>query len=266
MFPPLDAHEAGHEHEDSFETPQKANYRKVGWFCVGAAIAHVAALLLILYVARVGDLSAFTPTKLMRFVPDHQLLWRSACLASSISSVSTVLVFLALNEIVAKKARLIMKIALVLAVIGCASDLQSHFSMMVLFSDLATQVKLNGTYVRQELVQLSWVTINQALSQTLLLTNLLYSIAGILTVTALLRTKIFPQWLFWMGLPLWLISLSSTAVAFAGRLTLSLSLLVGSVIGFIVWTVAIALVLDLRGNPDKKERSGEQSVTPGLSA
>lgn len=252
MNPPSDGFLVHDEHEAAADTPLKSSLRITGWVCVAAAICHVLALLVILYATRLGDLGAFSPAKLMKFVPDNQLIWRTMCLLSSLSSFSTVMVVLMLREVVTRRARLFMRVALILAVIGCAADLQSHFSLMVLFSDLATEIKSNGSYVRQELVQLAWMTVNQALSQTLLLTNLMYSLAGVLSVASLLMTRTFPQWLFWMGLPIWLIALSATLVAFAGQLIMALSLFICSVVGFIVWTVAIALIIDIKNNPKVK--------------
>lgn len=230
--------------------PGRAHFRLVGWFCVVSSIVSVFALLMSLQVVRVGDLLAFTPVKLMRFVADHQLIWRLDCLLNAFSSVSKVLVFLMLNIIVDRKARLLTRIGLILSMIGVAVDLNAQVSLLVVLSDLAVQLKLNSSYLKQDLLQLAWMTINQALGQLILVSNLMYSIGGLTATVGLLMTKSLPKWLFWIGMPVWLLSFSGTFVAFFGQLTLTVSLLLGFSLGFIVWTVTLAIVLDLRARPE----------------
>lgn len=230
--------------------PGRAHFRLVGWFCVASAIVSVFALLVSLQVVRIGDLLAFTPVKLMRFIADHQLMWRASCLLNAVSSVSKVLVFLLLNIIVDRKARLMTRIGLLLSLIGCAVDLSAQVSLLVVLSDLAVQLKLNFNYLKQDLLQLSWMVINQALGQIILVANVMYSIGGLTATIGLFQTKSLPRWLFWIGMPVWLLSFSGTLVAFFGQLPLAVSLLLGFSLGFIVWAVSLAIVLDLRARPE----------------
>ena len=230
--------------------PGRVHFRLVGWFCVASAIVSVFALLVSLQVVRIGDLLAFSPVKLMRFVADNQLMWRSCCLLNALSSVSKVLVFLMLNIIVDRKARLLTRIGLILSLIGCAVDLSAQTSLLVVLSDLAVQLKLNSSYLKQDLLQLAWMTINQALGQIILVANLMYAFGGLTATIGLLQTRALPKWLFWIGMPVWLLSFAGTFVAFWGQLSLSFSLLLGFALGFIVWGVALAIVLDLRARPD----------------
>jgi len=237
--------------------PGRAYFSVVGWFCVASAIVSVFALLVALQVVRMGDLLNFSPVKLMRFIADHQLMWRISCLLNATASVSRVLVFLMLNVIVDRKARLLTRIGLLLSLIGCAVDLTAQVNLLVVLSDLAVQLKLNSSYLKQDLLQLSWITINQALGQIILVSNLMYAVGGLTATIGLFQTKSLPGWLFWIGMPVWLLSLSGTLVAFLGQLPLSMSLLLGCSLGFIVWTVSLAIVLDLRARPNTEEESSQ---------
>lgn len=237
--------------------PGRAYFRLVGWFCVASAIVSVFALLVSLQVVRIGDLLNFTPVKLMRFVAEHQLMWRLSCLLDATASISKVLVFLMLNIIVDRKARLLTRIGLLLSLIGCAVDLTAQVNLLVVLSDLALQLKLNSSYLKQDLLQLAWMIINQSLGQIILVSNLLYAVGGLTATIGLFQTKSLPKWLFWVGMPVWLLSLSGTFVAFLGQLSLSVSLLLGFSLGFIVWTVSLAIVLDLRARPESEEATSQ---------
>ncbi|MCC7527630.1 MAG: hypothetical protein IT342_03845 [Candidatus Melainabacteria bacterium] len=237
--------------------PGRAHFRLVGWFCVASAVVSVFALLLSLQVVRIGDLIAFSPVKLMRFVADNQLIWRLSCLLNALSSVSKVLLFLMLNIIVDRRARLLTRIGLVLSLIGCAVDLNAQVSLLVVLSDLAVSLKLNSSYLKQDLLQLSWMIINQALGQLILVSNLMFAVGGLTATIGIFQTKSLPKWLFWVGMPVWLLSFSGTFVAFLGDLSLSVKLLLGFSLGFIVWAVSLAIVLDLRARPDPAESSSQ---------
>ncbi len=237
--------------------PGRAHFRLVGWFCVASAVVSVFALLLSLQVVRIGDLIAFSPVKLMRFVADNQLIWRLSCLLNALSSVSKVLLFLMLNIIVDRRARLLTRIGLVLSMIGCAVDLNGQISLLVVLSDLAVSLKLNSSYLKQDLLQLSWMTINQALGQLILVSNLMFAFGGLTATIGIFQTKSLPKWLFWVGMPVWLLSFSGTFVAFLGDLSLSVKLLLGFSLGFIVWAVSLAIVLDLRARPDPAESTSQ---------
>lgn len=230
--------------------PGRNHFRLVGWFCVASAVVHVFSLLLSLQVVRIGDLLAFSPVKLMRFISDHQLLWRSCCLFNGISSVSSVLIFLMFNMIVDRKVRILTRVGMLLTIIACASELNAHSSFLVLLSDLAVQLKLNSSYLKNDLLQLSWVIINQSLAQILLVGNTLWSVAGLLATVAILQTKSLPKWLVWIGMPVWLLSFSATCVAFAGELSLCFSMMLAFQLGFVLWTVCLAIVLDLHARPE----------------
>ncbi len=241
------------EDELGLTYPGRAHFRLVGWFCVASAIVSVFALLLSLQVVRIGDLLAFSPVKVMRFIADNQLMWRFSCMLNALSSVSKVLVFLMLNIIVDRKARLLTRIGLLLSLIGCAVDLNAQVSLLVVLSDLAVQLKLNSSYLKQDLLQLSWMVINQSLGQLILVSNLMYAFGGLTATIGLFQTKALPKWLFWIGMPVWLLSFSGTVVAFFGQLSLSVSLLLCFSLGFIVWAVSLAIVLDLRARPEPTE-------------
>jgi hypothetical protein len=95
--------------------------------------------------------------------------------------------------------------------------------------------------------------INQALGQLILVSNLMFAVGGLTATIGLFQTKSLPKWLFWVGMPVWLLSFSGTFVAFLGQLSLSVTLLLGFSLGFIVWAVSLAIVLDLRARPDPAE-------------
>lgn len=221
---------------------RRSAFRYVQALCLLSAVVHVLAALVAIYTWRVGDLGEFSPVKLMRFVPDNVMLWRASCLLTSASALSFVVVLAAIRETLPRKLRFAALIALMFAIIGAANDLQSHFSMMVLFSDLASQMQLSA--VKQDLMQLAWMVISQSLSQTFLIANILYCLAGIVISVTMVMAPDYPDWVSWLGVPVFALGLATSVLAFMGSLNLAISFMFGSTILYVVWVVVLGAVVD----------------------
>jgi len=230
-------------------SPQTAAYRGVSWVCLIVALTHVLATLLAVYVIREGNLGDFSPLKIMHFIPLHALIWRCAWLAAAASSLSYLVLVVCICALLDRKLRRALTVAILFTTVALANDLSGQFSMMVLFSDLAQQLHGHGTFLQHETVQLAWATMNQALSQTMLIANTLYSAAGMLVVVCALLTRSFPAWLAWLGLPVWMARLNVSILVFVGALKWALVLLVASTVGFVVWTTVMGMGLRLLGKP-----------------
>lgn len=234
------------------ETDDRRNsFRYVQGLCLFSAVVHVLAALVAIYTWRVGDLGEFSPVKLMRFVPDNVMLWRTSCLLTSASAISFVIVLAAIRETLPRRFRFASLIALILAIIGAANDLQSHFSMMVLFSDLASQMQLS--FSKQDLMQLAWMVINQSLSQTFLIANILYCISGVIVSVAMVLTPEYPPWASWLGVPVFALGLATSVLAFAGSLNLAICFMFGTTIMYVAWVVVLGAAVDPLTRPDDNE-------------
>jgi len=233
-------------------SPQTAAYRGVSWVCLFTALAHVCATLLSVYAIREGNLGDFSPLKLMHFIPQHVILWRCAWLAAATSSLSFLVLVVCVCTLLDRKLRPALTLAVLFATAALTNDLSGQFSMMILFSDLAQQLHGHGTFLQHETVQLAWSTMNQALSQSMLIANTLYSVAGVLVVVCALMTRSFPSWLAWLGLPVWIARLNVSILVFVGALKWALVLMVASTAGFVVWTTVMGLALRLVGKPSAR--------------
>ncbi len=217
--------------------------------CLGTALAHVAATLLSVYAIREGNLGDFSPLKIMHFIPHHIILWRCAWIAAALASLSFIVFVVAVCSLLDRRLRPALTVAIVLTTAALTNDLNGQFSMMVLFSDLAQQMRGHGSFLQHETVQLAWSTMNQALTQSVLIANTLYSISGMLVVVCAMMTRGFPKWLAWFGLPIWVATLWVTVFVFVGALKWALVLLLASTVGFVVWTTVMGLAFRTLGKP-----------------
>ncbi|HEY9868460.1 MAG TPA: hypothetical protein V6D08_04790 [Candidatus Obscuribacterales bacterium] len=224
-------------------SPQAVAFRRVAWVCLATALAHTVAVLLGVFAIRDGNLGDLSPLRLMQFIPQHIILWRSVWLASAVASLSFAVFAVAYCQLVDRRYRAATAVALIFVTVALTNDLNGQFSMMVLFSDLAYQMRGHGSFLQHETAQLAWSTMNQALTQCVLIANTLYGFAGFIISLSAMATRSFPKWIALVGLPIWFVMLSVSVLSFLGALKSALVLLLAVTVAFVLWTMVMGYVL-----------------------
>lgn len=199
-------------------------HRFVQAACLFSAVSHVAATLICVYTFREGNFAYFSPQKLMQFVPEHLLLWRSSCLLVMLSSISTLVFILAMREVLEEKYRFLVGVAVLFAVVACGQDLSGISRMMVLFADISLQGALNAISVPQNLVQFAWSILNQSITESFMLASFLYGMGGLCISLCLTRTRILETRLAFAHLPVWMLMIACSVTTFLGYLPVSVVL------------------------------------------
>jgi hypothetical protein len=205
------------------------------------ALLHIVAGVFSAYLVREGNLLAISPIKLLRFIPEHLVLWRSDCLLLAAASLSFATFVVCAREIFDSAAGTLATLSVVCVTIAAANDLSGLCSMMVLFSDLSQQFGSHGHFLVHETIQLAWATMDSALAQCLLIGNTLYSLSGLLIVRCAFLTESFPKWLAWTGLPIWMVTLAVSVLAFLGMLQWVIMITMATVLVFVLWCTAIGV-------------------------
>jgi len=216
-------------------------YKRFSFICFVMAVAHVLAASLCVILVREGNLLDVSPIKLLRFIPEHGLLWRLSCFSMMVASLTFVTFVVAAREVIDQKAASLATLAVVFVAIAASNDLNGLCSMMVVFPDLAFELKENQSFLVHETIQLSWATMDQALSQCLLIGNTLYSAAGMLVVGCAFLTPSFPRWLAWSGAPIWFVTLAVSVCSFLGMLQWVIMITLATVLVFVVWCTALGI-------------------------
>lgn len=211
--------------------------------CLVTALAHTVAVLLGVFAIRDGNLGDLSPLRLLQFIPQHVILWRSAWLAAAVASVSFAVFAVACCQLVDRRFRAATAVALIFVTVALTNDLNGQFSMMVLFSDLAYQMRGHGSFLQHETAQLAWSTMNQALTQSVLIANTLDALAGLIIGVCATLTRSFPKWIALVGLPIWLVMLSVSVLSFLGALKSALVLLLAVTVAFVLWAMVMGYVL-----------------------
>lgn len=206
-------------------------HRFVQITCLIATIANTAATLACVYTFREGNFTDFSPAKLMQFVPQHLLLWRTCCLLTAFSSVSRLIFILAMREVLEEKFRFIIGVAVCLSVLACSQDLEAISRMMVLFADMSLQGALNCAFTGPELVQIGWTLINSSITQTFMVASILYGSAGLLISHCLSKTRVLPRSLALAHLPVWLCTSACALATFFGYLPAAMCLMFAGNLG-----------------------------------
>lgn len=205
------------------------------------AAAHVVACLTCVHIVREGHLAEIAPSRLLSFVPEHIILWRSGCVALAAASLTFVTFVVCAREVLDERASTLATLAVVFATMATACELNGLFAMMVLYSDLAQQFGAHGAFLVHETIQLAWATMDQALSNCLLIGNTLYGLSGLLIMRSAALTESFPKWLVWAGLPIWIVTLAVSALSFMGALKWVLMITVSTVLVFVLWSTALGV-------------------------
>ena len=231
-------------------------YKQLQMVCITAAVVHGIALLLCIYSFREGNLDEFSIARLMRFVTAHVVLWRACGVTVSLSSITFLLQFLAFRQVLRARHELWMLLATSVIVIAIAGDLHAHGTMMVLFADIANQIHSGGFYSNQDLLLQGWIALSQAMTQTFLYSNTLYTFAGFILAAAIVRGGGPPRWLGWAAFPVWITSFLVSLLTFVGEIPWAIVLLFASVIAFTVWSIVVAVTIDpltAVSEPDESE-------------
>ncbi len=226
------------------------------WIALFAAVAHTIATLSCIYAFREGQLHELSMVRLLTFSVDHSWLWRICCISVSVAAVSFLAFVLAVRELLEMRFRFWVGTACCLAIIGVSNDLPAHSSMMVLLSDLARQYFANFT-LREFILQDAWAALNQAITQTFLVSNSLYSVTGIILTVCMTLTRNIPRWLGWAGVPVWCATTLTSLFAFTGNIPNAMITMFVSSILFVIWAVVVGVVMEPRAH----DHTGEPSAT-----
>lgn len=221
------------------QDPQARIYRHFSYACFFMAAVHIIAAVLAVVAVREGELGEISPGKLLRFIPEHLILWRTSCLFIALSSISFVIFVVLIREILDRRVAHLATLAIVFAAIAASNDLNGLFNMMVLFADLAQQFRSHGHFLVHETMQLAWAIMDQSLTQCLLIGNSVYAASGVLVVAAGFSSDGFPKWLAWTGLTIWLVAIGISILSFLGMLQWVLVLTLATVVVFVMWSVAM---------------------------
>lgn len=235
--------------------PSPGKYRALQLACVGGALTHAIAVLTIIHLYREGRLDHFSLVRLMHFITNNLIFWRFACISAALSSISSLVLFVAIREVIVVRQSMLLTIALLITVIGVSNDLQAQSSLLVLFSDLALQLHAGGPLIdKKDVIIESWATLNRAATQSLVLATPLYAGAGMVLAGSIIVGRGMPKWLGWCALPVWVAGFVATLLTFTGQMTLAVIVLFSSSIAFILWTIAIAVAIDGYASPDRGEK------------
>lgn len=232
-----------HEIQHLADPADQVRYRYVQFAAIGSALTHIIAVFLAIYAFREGDLQELSLVNLMHFVPTHTMLWQITCMAIAMSSLSFLFLYLAIKQILRLRHTLWINAATFLVVIAVTVDLQSYSNLTILFSDLCVQLTKSSSY-KQLLMLEGWRTVNQGLTQSMLLANTLYSLAGLVLAGAIIAGRGLPKWLGWTWVPVWLAGLAASVLTFVGQLSWSLVIMFAMTIAFIIWAITLAVAVD----------------------
>lgn len=232
-----------HEIQHLADPADQVRYRHVQWVAIGSSISHIIAVFLTIYAFREGDLQDLSLVHLMDFVPKHNAIWQSSCIAIGASSLSFLMLYVALKQVLRLRHSLWINAATFISVIAISIDMQNYGNLTITFSDIATQVVHSSGY-KQLLMMEGWRIINQALTQSVIISNTLYAISGLVLAGGIISGYGVPKWLGWTSIPVWLAGLASAILTFSGQLSLALVLMFAMTIAFILWTIAVAVAVD----------------------
>ncbi len=232
-----------HEIHQLVDPSIQARYRHLQWIAIASTVLHATAVFLAIYSFRTGDLQALSLVQLMQFVSTHHAVWQSTCALAGLCAISFLFLFLAIKQILRVRDTLWLNMAMMLTVIAVALDLQSFGNLMIYFSDISTQL-LRVSGFKQYLILEGWRSLNQALTQSLVLANTLYAASGLILARAIIAGFGLPKWLGWTSIPVWLVAISASILTLAGQLSMVIVVMFAMVIAFILWTIALAVAVD----------------------
>ncbi len=217
-------------------------YKQLQTASIFAALTHAVTALLIIYISREGRFDQFSIINLMHFVPQNLVVWRTTCIFVALSCFSFLFFALSVERVIARTD--LTKIAIILIVIAIAIDLPSQGRMMVFFADVSSQLVFGGSFARQDLLIEGWKTINNCITNSLLIANFLYSVAGLALAYGIIRSQGIPSWIGWTSVPVWSAGVFATVFTFQGLVHWGLVTLLSCIIGFIVWSILVCVAID----------------------
>lgn len=238
------AHEGYEDKADWADLTRGRAFVLASWACLASAMACTVSVIAAIWIVREGNLGDFSPVQILQFIPANIFLWRTACLSAALATVSFVAFTVAMQSVLELRLQPVLNFAVVLVGIGAANALNAQFAMMILLADLALQMHGHaGLSVHEDITQMSWVTMNHALSQTMLIANSLYTLAGFIIAFCILSSRFFPKWLGWLAMPIWIVTLNVSTLTFIGALQWSLVLSLAAIIAYIMWVTTLGFTL-----------------------
>ena len=237
----------------NFSIDEIADLKVAQRVCLLSASSSALAVLLAIYTYRAGDLSDFSITRLMNFVTVHPHVWRTNCLASIVSCISILALFVAFHKLIGKQKSQFSMVLTAIALSALVINLSSQSNLMIYFYDLSFRYLFDPNTSKSLISFAAWSTINQAITQIFILSNTLYALAGLGFSYAMTKQTILSKWIGWSGIVLWSMIFLSALVAFSGFLPWAVLLILGNAIGYVAWTVAIYVSIEFNwhGRDDK---------------
>ncbi len=229
--------------EASLPVSIRQRYQQLQVVAIGAAIVHASAVLLCVYAVKEGNLYDFSVTRLLQFVPAFTGLWQISCFAVALSSVSYMVTFVAMKHVLRVRQTMWLNVGIFLVLIAVANDLHSLGSMMIYFADIARQF-VNGTFSKNQLLMEAWSVLSNSVTDSLIIANTLYSVAGLILARAIISGYGLPKWLGWTAIPIFVVGLLASILIFQGEFSMAIVMMFATIITFILWAVAMAVAID----------------------
>lgn len=239
------------------------------WACFLSVLAMLGTVVMDVTISQTHTLDSPTPIKIIQYVGDNILLWRSTCAVHALGTIMFVFFCVAFVQVVQRRFRALTTFALLLVAIAASSSLTAEFNLLVLASDLARD-QLNGlSYMPADVFQSAWLIIAGAITHYILIGNTLNGIAGVILTGCALATPAFPKALAWLSVPVWLLTLGASVVGATGKLELALLLMGASSLAFVIWAgaigIAIPFITKQTKQPGVGNSSGAEPLTDTLS-
>jgi hypothetical protein len=217
-------------------------YTQAGLCFLAICLLHFVSTLVAIWCVRDGQLGQFTPGRLLVFVPLNLDLWRMTWLTSVLANLSLVVLAVVMREILERRYRSYMLVALILVAIGASNCIAGQMDLMVSFADLCRGRFSHPGALGDTSVQLAWSLFGQSVTRCALTGNSLYGLASIIILGCALSSRLFPRGLAMLCIPLApLIFTMSYLAFFANFYWLLWCLLVAETI-FVTWTFAVGFV------------------------
>lgn len=206
-------------------------------------LLHFVSTLVSIWCVRDGQLGQFAPGRLLVFVPLNLELWRLTLFTAVLSNLSLVVLAVLMRELLERRFRAHMLVALVLVAIGVSNCVSGEMDLMVGFADSCWGRFAHPGALGDTSVQIAWSLFGSAVTRCLLVGNSLYGIAALIMFSCALSSRLFPRGLAMLGTPLVvLISIMSVLAFFANFHWVLWCLLVTEAL-FVTWTFAMGFVL-----------------------
>jgi hypothetical protein len=211
------------------------------------------------------SLDAPTPIKIIQYISENILMWRAACASHALSTIMFVFFCVAFVQTLERRYRTLTTFALLLVAVAASSSLNAEFTLLVLASDLARD-QLNGSAVMPaDAFQSAWLIIAGAITHYILIGNTLNGIAGVILTGCCLVHRNFPKPLAWLGIPVWVITITASVTGAMGRLETALLLMGAASLAFITWAASVGIAMPFIAKQREAAAVGQSSGAEQLT-